>query len=605
MNNSAGIAGGGIYSYFSETAVSNCIFWNNLPNELDDADCFENEITVSCSNVKDGYFGNGNISEYPQFRNIFEGDYTLLEQSPCSAAMRPVCGTTGALDVELPLNIILGRPTASSMTVSVFTLNDLIVYLEYGTESGFYDIQLEHMPVMPGIPVEILLEDLAPDTQYFYRVKYRFIGLEAFTDGPEYHFRTQPPPGTEFTFTIIADSHYGSQMGWGGYDNQKSLYNRTLLNMREDSSDFSIDMGDTFLCDKLEMNDMATYEAALGRHEDQRIMFGNIAHTSPLFLVLGNHEGESGWYRDDTPDNIAVYATNARKVMYPNPEPDQFFSGDIFEHLFVGLRESYYSWEWGDALFVVLDPYWDTTEWQEEYEGMAIGWGSTIGDNQYSWLKETLEASDSRFKFVFIHHILGTGRGGDEIHHLYEWGGYDENGEYEFDVERPTWEMPIHDLMVENHVNIFFQGHDHVFVKQIVDGVIYQTCPMPGDRNENLANLYYFTSGVQLPNSGHLRVTVNSSSALVEYVKSYLPEDENEENVNGDVEYYYQVDYNPPYMPGDVNLDSEINVLDLVLGIEIILFELETVPYQFETTDLNLDGILNVIDMVHLVDLIL
>ncbi len=37
--------------------------------------------------------------------------------------------------------------------------------------------------------------------------------------------------------------------------------------------------------------------------------------------------------------------------------------------------------------------------------------------------------------------------------------------------------------MVDNHVTIFFQGHDHIFVHQQLDGAVYQTLPQPADFN--------------------------------------------------------------------------------------------------------------------------
>ena len=54
---------------------------------------------------------------------------------------------------------------------------------------------------------------------------------------------------------------------------------------------------------------------------------------------------------------------------------------------------------------------------------MRDWWGMSIGDEQYKWLKDTLEQSEARYKFVFCHHVMGTGRGGIEMEHLYEWGG--------------------------------------------------------------------------------------------------------------------------------------------------------------------------------------
>ena len=65
------------------------------------------------------------------------------------------------------------------------------------------------------------------------------------------------------------------------------------------------------------------------------------------------------------------------------------------------------------------------------------------------------------------------------------------------------------------------------------------------------------------------------------------------------------VDSDSDIMPGDVNLDSVLNVLDVVLLINFIL-ELDIPELdQFEAGDINDDNILNVLDVVNLVNLIL
>jgi hypothetical protein len=49
---------------------------------------------VGCIAEQDGI--NGNFSEDPMFCNPVDGDYHLLESSPCAAAQQPVCGLIGA-----------------------------------------------------------------------------------------------------------------------------------------------------------------------------------------------------------------------------------------------------------------------------------------------------------------------------------------------------------------------------------------------------------------------------------------------------------------------------------------------------------------------------
>jgi phosphodiesterase/alkaline phosphatase D-like protein len=82
----------------------------------------------------------------------------------------------------------------------------------------------------------------------------------------------------------------------------------------------------------------------------------------------------------------------------------------------------YYCVGVGDALFVVLDPYWYTKPKPDS----LTGWRWTLGKEQYDWLKSTLEQSTSTFKFVFMHQLVGgdkDGRGGTEYADKYEWGG--------------------------------------------------------------------------------------------------------------------------------------------------------------------------------------
>jgi hypothetical protein len=95
--------------------------------------------------------------------------------------------------------------------------------------------------------------------------------------------------------------------------------------------------------------------------------------------------------------------------------------------------------------------------------------------------------------------------------------------------------------MVQNGVTIFFQGHDHMFIRQQLDGVTYQTTSYPADPTYGLDKADRITSGDLVPCSGYVRVTVSESSVLVEYVRTFLPKDETAEQVNGRVAYTYTI----------------------------------------------------------------
>jgi hypothetical protein len=160
-------------------------------------------------------------------------------------------------------------------------------------------------------------------------------------------------------------------------------------------------------------------------------------------------------------------------------------------------------------------------------KGQRDLWNNTLGDEQYQWFKKTLETSRAKYKFVFTHHVLGTGRGGIEEAKSYEWGGYNSKGVWEFDKKRPGWELPIHQLMAKNSVTIFFQGHDHLYAKQELDGVIYQEVPNPADDSYTAFNKDAYKSGTVLPNSGFLNVTVSTNSVKVDYIGSSTTGDDN------------------------------------------------------------------------------
>jgi len=430
---------------------------------------------------------------------------------------------------------LLGRPTDRSVTVNALAEEDIEVYFEYGTSQGVYSGQTIKSTFQGGTPIETVIDQLLPNTRYYYRMRYRQPGDTEFSIREEHSFFTQRKPGSIFIFNVQSDSH----LRWAftsKLDFDEELYKIALLNMLADKPDFLIDLGDTFFGDTA-----SDYVQCLEYHIEQRPYFGIVCHSAPLFLAIGNHEGERGWLLNGTPDNRAVWATNARKLYYPNPIPNGFYTGNTSIENFVGLREDYYAWEWGDSLFVVLCPYWYTVTSPAQSQD---GWNWTIGDNQYDWLKQTLEGSDAKFKFVFSHHMTAGvnrySRGGVEGATYYEWGGYNEDGTtWGFDNKRPGWEMPIHELMVENGVDIFFHGHDHVFVKQDLDGIVYQEIPCPSGAlyNTGFATQGGYVSGDIVSNSGHLRVTVSETEVVVDYIRAYLPGD----GVNGEIAYSYTI----------------------------------------------------------------
>lgn len=434
---------------------------------------------------------------------------------------------------------LLGRATDRSVTVNSHALIPMQIYFEIGRAPETYERETEARSYDAGEEIEQLLDGLEPDTRYYYRMRFRRRGAGAFHAGPERTFHTQRPPGSSFTFVVQSDPHLQGLLRNGSVRGMR-LYQRTLSNAAAASPDFMLDLGDTFHTQFFAGRDARDQQEAIDRHLDHRAFFDLIGHSVPLFFVLGNHEGEQGWRLDGTADNLPVWATRARKLLYPNPSPDSFYDGPDESYPFVGKRESVYSWEWGDAQFVVLDPFWHTTKNPHPKRarfGTADPWAWTLGKQQADWLQETLERSKARFKLVFLHHLTGGlepwnpyGRGGARAarHAVggqgsFEWGGEDALGRQVFDVYRPGWAAPIQEILVRNNVTAVFHGHDHCYAAEELDHIIYQSLPMPSDitGGRGLCKLQRLYGGALVRrNSGHVRVRVEPTRLTVEYVRT-------------------------------------------------------------------------------------
>ncbi len=457
---------------------------------------------------------------------------------------------TGASGV-ITYDILLGRPTATSIAASVLASNDLQVYFEYGTTPGVYTGQTTTNAVTNAIPQHLTISGLLPNQRYYYRMRYSATGGAPFSSSPERTFATQRARGSTFSFLIEADPH--------NRDNVPAVWKHAFTNMLADNADFLLDLGDTFFEEKVAVTNAyyLTRPGIFELHQEVRNgFFGLAGHSLPLFLVSGNHDPELGWLATST-NNPAVWGVQARQYLYPVPVPSAtgFYSGSTnVDPYTLAPRDAYYAFEWGDALFISLDPYWYSSP-----KPNADGWSWTLGTNQYAWLKKTLETSTAKFKFVFAHHLIGGGgggeaRGGLTYHDNFEWGGYTTNGGYDFPTKRPGWAAPIKDLLLSNNVQAFFHGHDHLYVKEEyykpgnsngIPDFIYQEVPQPSQTifSTNAAAGYAYTNAnsTVIASSGHLRVTVSPTNALVEYVRVFLPANEGAGRTNRMISHSYNI----------------------------------------------------------------
>jgi Calcineurin-like phosphoesterase len=328
-------------------------------------------------------------------------------------------------------------------------------------------------------------------------------------------FATRPKPGSSFVFNVLTDSHVfarkfdaaeleeypinESQIDM--YLDLKASAEKKLPiianNMSGDLPDFIVHLGDMIDFHGFGFNDAPpdsafTRQAYLAYRELMDDLLGNTFH----FSSIGNWEGENGYFSKEE-----IERSRSQRLLYmPTPDSTTYPQG-------AGSNNDYYAFDWGDAMFVVLNvmSYTPLPHLLEYSPGTPTDW--TLGEDQLLWLSETLEQSSARWKIICIHHTVG-GNGGDYDNSVYGRGGGRAANVGEQAI--------VHQLMQDNNVQIFFYGHDHVFVDMEVDGVHYT---LPGSAGAPWT-FETMDTGYETfwPDTGYARVNVTPTQLTVEFV---------------------------------------------------------------------------------------
>jgi hypothetical protein len=268
-----------------------------------------------------------------------------------SLAGAPAMHAKAASTITFTAEELLGKPEDDRITINIVPASTIEYHYQYGLTSGANTWSTDNVTATGGQPSEITITDLTPNTQYYYRMRYHLPGETDWVERTEHSFWTQRALGSTFVFDIVSDSH-------AMYNTQ---YQQACQNMAADQPDFVFDLGDTFMADN-DTNQSQVDQEYLAQRDP--LYFDAFGHSAALFLASGNHENEEGWNLDDTPFSIALGSIQARKAYYPTPIDDDFYSGntDILAVINAATygdqyREDYYAWTWGDALFVVFDPF--------------------------------------------------------------------------------------------------------------------------------------------------------------------------------------------------------------------------------------------------------
>jgi len=378
---------------------------------------------------------------------------------------------------------VVGTTTSSSFSIAVMATSAVKAYVEYGYSKGVIAGKTSTYSISKGSSQNISISNLKANSLVYYKVKYAVGASKVYSSLTQMSIKTIPAQVfSSNTFAIQADPHMDE-------NSSAAVYEGTLNQIVAATPAFLMDLGDIFMVDKLadksEANIRSRFELMKGFYQK----LGNL----PLKICLGNHDGELGYSKFNT--------KNYRKEYFPEQ------TGEL----------AYYSFTGPDQLHVVLDPFTYTIK-----NPTANGWEWTLGKTQYDWLVETLKNSKEKHKFIYIHHLLvgdPQSRGGVEIAMKNEWGGKNNDGTYGFGTNRPGWGKPIHQLLLDYKVGFVFKGHDHLYVKQELDGVIYQTVPQPSHPGEKIdVTQYGYISGKGVGGSGFLKVSTSGNTAQVDFI---------------------------------------------------------------------------------------
>jgi hypothetical protein len=241
--------------------------------------------------------------------------------------------------------------STSSLVIVWTTVEDGVSAVQYGLNdysltapaTSTYFTTPASAPYNAYYVHEATLSGLTPDTLYQYKI---FTNGADLTPGGSISVRSaKPPSATQFRFAAIADSGDGSQ-------NQRDVATRLL----QVQPDLVVHAGDI-------VYSTSTYDLFETRYFQ---VYQELLKSVWLAPSMGNH---------DTYKSNGAYAFTNVFVNPPNATA-------------ASERELYYSFDYGNVHFVMLNPYVNMT---------------VVGSPQYNWLVSDLAASDQFWKVVVFH----------------------------------------------------------------------------------------------------------------------------------------------------------------------------------------------------------
>ncbi len=256
---------------------------------------------------------------------------------------------------------------------------------------------------------ELKIDGLEPGTRYFYSIGD---SASIIAGGSGYYFTTAPRTGSSVRTRVWVLGDPGSQSGAGS----RAVRDAYASWSEGHPADMILMLGDN------------AYTAGLDRQYQVSVFdrFKLFLRNTALWSVIGNHEGNKGTKRKDSSDS--VYQTGPYYDIFSFPKKGE--SGGVASN-----TEAYYSFDFGEIHFVMLDSYFSTDNRQQFKERMV------------AWLKSDLSNQNAKWIIAAWHHSP------------YSKGSHDsDSGSRETYIRESI--LPI----LEDHgVDLVLTGHSHAY----------------------------------------------------------------------------------------------------------------------------------------------
>lgn len=296
--------------------------------------------------------------------------------------------------VDLPHGIAVGDVTRDSAVVWARTDGPAYVHVEYATSPTFRDSR--HIDPVRTVPdsdytVKIRLSGLEPGETYHYRVW----ALRGHADS----WLVEPPATAmagEFVTPPTADTDAPVSFVWSGdtYGQGREPPYRVFAEMEGVDPDFFHYQGDTIYADAEtpaipdgEPENVDDYRAKYKEMREQGVNLRSLLQSTSVVTIWDDHEVYNDW--SGTQSDLMPAGREAFLEYWPVDE-NPAVTGDDDTRLYRKFR-------WGsDVELFVLDTrqYRDANE-KEDGPGKTM-----LGDEQKTWLKESLAETDATFAVV-------------------------------------------------------------------------------------------------------------------------------------------------------------------------------------------------------------